>query len=136
MESGGQYTSNDVSEFMQLVAMFQFAALQQMGKLPNPATNQIERDLPHAKASIDMIEMLKAKTKGNLSGTEEELIDKVLFELHMNYVDEVDRAAKEDKDKAEGSGDASAAESGQEAGEEETGGSGGEIPDDDDSSTG
>jgi hypothetical protein len=82
--------------------MFQVAALQQMGKLANPMTNEIERDLQQAKASIDMIEMLQEKAKGNLSSKEEEFLDKVLFELRMNYVDESD---KESKEKADGEGD-------------------------------
>jgi hypothetical protein len=131
VESGDYTSSNGVTEFMQLVAMFQMAALQQMGKLPNPASNQIERDLQHAKASIDMIEMLKAKTKGNLSGMEEELLDKALFELHMNYVDEVDRAAKEEDEKPEGDGEAS-----QETGGDGTDDTGSETRDDDGSSAG
>lgn len=74
--------------FVHLIAMFQSAAMQQMGKLPNPATQKIERDLEQAKMSIDMIDMLKEKTTGNLSSTEQEFLDKLLFELHMNFVDE------------------------------------------------
>ena len=40
--------------FAQLVAMFQYAAMQQLGKVPNPVTGQIERDLEQARVSIDM----------------------------------------------------------------------------------
>lgn len=96
-----------MTRFLQLVAMFQMAALQQMGKLPNPLTNEIERELQQAKASIDMIEMLGDKTKGNLSDPEKEFLDKILFELRMNYVDEVSRAAEEEKEdkKAEEKGE-------------------------------
>jgi len=98
MENNEQSISNDVSMFLQLIAMFQMASLQQMGKLVNPMTNEVERDLQHAKASIDMLELIKQKTTGNLSEMEAEFLDKILFELHMNYVDEVDRAAKEEKE--------------------------------------
>jgi hypothetical protein len=112
MENDEQPISNDVSLFVQLVAMFQIAARQQMGKMANPVTNQIERDLQHAKASIDTLEMLKAKTKGNLSGVESEFLDKVLFELHMDYVDEVNRAAKEDEEKKEKTAEEKAEEQG------------------------
>ena len=97
MESNGQTLSFGEAQFMQLVSMFQVAALQQMGKLANPITNEIERNLEQAKASIDRIEMLKDKTRGNLSDTESEFLEKVLFELHMNYVDEADKDAKKDK---------------------------------------
>jgi len=83
--------SRDELLFLQLVALFQFAAMQQMGKLPNAASGKIERDLAQAKASIDMIEMLRAKTEARRSARESEYLDKVLFELRMNYVDEVNR---------------------------------------------
>ena len=87
--------------------MFQVAALQQMGKLANPVTNKIERDLQQAKASIDIVEMLQERTKGNLSERETEYLDKILFELHMNYVDEAEKEAKEKEngEKADGDGD-------------------------------
>ncbi len=81
--------------FVHLVTMFQVAAMQQMGKVQNPLTQKIERDLEQAKFSIDMLGMLKERTKGNLSNTEEQFLGKALFELQMNYVDEVDRAKKE-----------------------------------------
>lgn len=97
MENGGQSISPGEAQFLQLVSMFQVAALQQMGKLANPITNEIERNLEQAKASIDLVEMLKEKTAGNLSQLENEYLEKVLFELHMNYVDEADKDAKEDK---------------------------------------
>jgi hypothetical protein len=83
--------------------MFQMAAMQQMGKLVNPVTNEVEKDLSQAKASIDMIEMLKRRTEGNLSTSETEFLDKVLFELHMNYVDEATGKAEEDSKPSEAS---------------------------------
>jgi len=85
--------SRDETLFLQLVAMFQYAAMQQMGKLPNPATGKIERDLEQARVSIDMIEMLQSRTQAVRSAREGEYLDKVLFELRMNYVDESKRPA-------------------------------------------
>ena len=73
---------------IQLVLMFQTAALQHMGKLKNPLTDAIERDLPQARISIDMLEMLHAKMKGNLAEDEERIFSNVLQELRLNYVDE------------------------------------------------
>ena len=87
--------------FLHLITMFQVAAMQQLGKVMNPVTNKIERDLEQAKFSIDIISMLKEKTKGNLSPAEEEYLGKVVFELQMNYVDEADRANKETDDSEE-----------------------------------
>ncbi len=87
--------SRDELLFLHLVSMFQFAAMQQMGKLPNPVTGKIERDLEQARMSIDMIEMLHAKTAGSRTSAESEFLDKVLFELRMNFVDEKKRGGTE-----------------------------------------
>ena len=73
--------------------MFQYAAMQQMGKLPSPVTGKIERDLDQARISIDMIEMLHNRTQASRTARESEYLDKVLFELRMNYVDESQRPA-------------------------------------------
>lgn len=115
METNGQSISEDTSRLLQLIAMFQLAAMQQMGKLPNPITNEIERDLQQAKASIDVLETIKRKTQGNLSELETEFLDKVLFELHMNYVDEVSRPATDTKQEGGGS------ENGADGSKDETG---------------
>jgi hypothetical protein len=85
--------SGDVERFLQLVAMFQLAATQQMGKLPSPVSGEIERDLGQAKLSIDMLEMIERKTRGSRTAEENQFLEKVLFELRMNYVDETRRPA-------------------------------------------
>jgi len=74
--------------FLHLVFMFQTAALQQMGKLANPVTQMIERNLEQAKYSIDILEVIQEKTKGNLNEGESKFLDNVLFELRMNYLEE------------------------------------------------
>ena len=74
--------------FHHLVAMFQTLALQQLGKLVNPITGQLERDLQQAKITIDMLQMLKEMTTGNLEQSERMILDRALLELQMNYVDE------------------------------------------------
>jgi hypothetical protein len=87
-------SSRDETLFLQLVAMFQYAAMQQLGKLPNPMTGKIERELEQARVSIDMIEMLQRRTQAARSQRESEYLEKVLFELRMNYVDESKRPAE------------------------------------------
>lgn len=87
--------SRDEVLFVQLIATFQFAAMQQMGKIANPVNGEIERDLEQARASIDIVQMLQRKTEGHRSAREAEFLDKVLFELQMNYVDEVKRGETE-----------------------------------------
>ncbi len=75
--------------------MFQTLALQQLGKLINPVTEKMERDLQQAHITIDMLQMIKEKTAGNLSGRERGLLDGVLTELQLNYVDELKREEPE-----------------------------------------
>ncbi len=87
--------------FMQLILTFQGAAMQQMGKIKNPLTDKIERDLTQAAISIDMLDMIKQKTAGNLTKEEQQLIDHILSELKLNYVDELDRESKDKGEKKE-----------------------------------
>jgi hypothetical protein len=75
--------------FLGLITSFQAAAMQQMGKMPNPFTQQIERDMPQAKLSIDMLEMLEERTGGNLTSEEARFLKHVLTELRLNYVAEI-----------------------------------------------
>lgn len=77
--------------FHHLIAMFQTLALQQMGKLVNPITGKLERDLHQGKITIDMLQMIRDKTEGNLLQSEQGILDLALTELQMNYVDEVNR---------------------------------------------
>jgi hypothetical protein len=99
MEEGNSKDSK-VQLFLQLVLMFQTAALQQMGKIMNPITQKVEKDLNQAKFSIDILGMLQEKTQNNLSPEEKKFIDHVLFELRMNYLDEA-KAEKKDKESKE-----------------------------------
>ncbi len=80
--------------FLGLIHSFQAAAMQQMGKIANPYTDKIERDMRQAKLSIDMLEMLKERTSGNLTGEETRFIQHVLTELRLNYVAEVEEEKK------------------------------------------
>ncbi|MGQ9604292.1 MAG: DUF1844 domain-containing protein [bacterium] len=80
--------------FVNLVMLFKEAALQQMGKLINPITGKLEKNLDQARFSIDTLDMLKAKTAGNLSSEIERLLDTTLIELRMNYIAEVESESK------------------------------------------
>ena len=81
--------------FQHLVVMFQALALQQMGKLTSPITGKVERDLHQAKITVDMLEMIQEKTRGNLDDDEKRILDTVIMELQMNYIDETARADDE-----------------------------------------
>lgn len=64
-------------------------ALMHLGEIPNPLTGKVESDIPVAKQMIDIIGVLREKTRGNLDEGEEKLMDDVLFNLRMRYVDAV-----------------------------------------------
>ena len=81
--------------FFQLIFSLQAGAMQQMGKIASPLTGKIERDLNLAKASIDMLDMLQRKTEGNLTAEEKRLIEHTLYELRLNYVEEVKKGDSE-----------------------------------------
>ena len=78
--------------FTHLIAMFETLALQQLGKLVSPITGKVERDLRQARITIDMLVMIREKTAGNLEPAEQRIINAVVTELQMNYLDESKRA--------------------------------------------
>ena len=73
--------------FMQLIYMFHTSAMQGLGKIADP-TGQVNRNLEYVSQTIDLMEMLKEKTKGNISEDIEKMLDGMLSELRLNYVDE------------------------------------------------
>lgn len=77
--------------FMELVYSFQNLVMISLGKLVNPATNKTEKNLAQAKATIDVLRMLKTKTQGNLSEQELKLIEQVILNLQLNYADEAEK---------------------------------------------
>lgn len=75
-------------QLYQLILSLHAGAMQQMGKVASPFTGKVERNLAAARTTIDMVDMLKRKTAGNLSDDEAKLLEHVLYELRMNFVDE------------------------------------------------
>lgn len=70
-----------------LIATFEAAAMQQLGKIAHPLTGDVEVDLPSASDSIEMLAAIQRKTDGNLNADEKRLLEHVLYQLRMNYVD-------------------------------------------------
>ncbi|CAN5360540.1 hypothetical protein BH11BAC1_BH11BAC1_08170 [soil metagenome] len=77
--------------FIQLILIFHQNAIMAMGKLKNPVSDKIERDLVQAKQSIDMLEMIKEKTQNNISPELARTLEHALTELRLNYVDETNK---------------------------------------------
>jgi len=57
-----------------------------LGVLPDPMTQQQIKDLPQAKYNIDLLDVLKEKTKNNVTPDEEQALEQTLYELRMTYV--------------------------------------------------
>jgi hypothetical protein len=74
--------------FSNFVLSLSTTVLYHFGDFPDPATNKAEKNLTAAKQTIDMLNMLKNKTVGNLDNNEKELLDGILYELMMRYVKE------------------------------------------------
>lgn len=74
--------------FMVLVQQHEQIAMMGLGKIKNPATEKIEKELSQAKFAIDTLEMIQEYTKGNLNREEKDYLDFVLSNLRLNYVQE------------------------------------------------
>ncbi|MDO8536186.1 MAG: DUF1844 domain-containing protein [Candidatus Omnitrophota bacterium] len=61
-------------------------AVMALGDLENPVTHKKETNLEHAKILIDTLQMLKEKTKNNLSKDEDEAMSSILYDLRMRFV--------------------------------------------------
>lgn len=83
--------------FFNLITMFASSAWCQLGKVPNPVTNKMEKDLQGAQVTIDMLVMLKDKMKGNLTKKEEEMLTSTISNLQINYADEAAKPQVEEK---------------------------------------
>ena len=74
-------------DFSTLVLSLATSAMMHMGLVPDPATGEThEKNLPLAHQTIDTLEMLQHKTRGNLEEEEAKLLQSVLYELRMSYV--------------------------------------------------
>ena len=79
---------NEDQLFTQLLSIFYSSAMVALGKLKNPSTDQIERNLDQVQNSIEMLEVIKNKTAGNLSPQQSRMLESILTDLRLNFVDE------------------------------------------------
>lgn len=88
-EGGGTADSRQevAIDFSTFVYSLGTQAMMALGLLPDPITDKKEPNLEGARQLIDIIVMLREKTRGNLDGQEITLIDNLLFELRMRYVE-------------------------------------------------
>lgn len=84
--------------FMGLVYSLTQSAFISLGKLPDPMSGAIERNLPQASQTIDLLAAIQEKTKGNLEEDEEKFLNRTISDLRLNYVDEVNKQEEEKND--------------------------------------
>ena len=75
--------------FSSLIFSLSSAAFVNLGAIPDPNTGKVEKNLPLVKQTIDLLDLLREKTRNNLSPEEETLFDHLLYDLRMAYVREV-----------------------------------------------
>jgi hypothetical protein len=78
-------------DFPSYVLSYYTQSLVLLGEVPNPYTNKKEEDLEAARHTVDILGMLKDKTKGNLTAEEERLLDSVLYEVRMKYMAKINQ---------------------------------------------
>jgi hypothetical protein len=75
--------------FSSLLFSLSSSAFVSLGAIPNPNTGKVEKNLPLVKQTIDLLGLLRHKTRNNLTAEEETLFDHLLYDLRMSYVREV-----------------------------------------------
>ncbi len=73
--------------FLEYLTSLAYQAMVFLGEVPHPVTNLTEKDLQQAKMLIDTLLVLRTKTKGNLTRSEENTLNAALYELQMRFVE-------------------------------------------------
>lgn len=75
--------------FSTFILSLSSSVLMHLGEIPDPISKEKKKDLSLAKHTIDVMGMLQEKTKGNLTDNEKKLMDGILYDLRMRYVQQV-----------------------------------------------
>jgi len=86
--------SDEPSGFETLVSYLSTTTMFQLGLIPGPGGERIPPDMPNTKRTIDLLQVLQEKTTGNLTPNESRLLDDVLYELRMTFVEMQKRQAR------------------------------------------
>ena len=74
-------------DFHTFVLSLGSSALMNLGELERPGAGGAAKDLPMAKHTIDILAMLQEKTRGNLTADEDKLLDSLLYDLRLRFVE-------------------------------------------------
>ena len=86
-KSGG--AADSTAAFTSLVVMLSSSAWMGLGKVADPVSGDVKKDLEGARFSIELLVMLREKTKGNLGRDEERLLNGIIADLQGNYAEAV-----------------------------------------------
>ena len=75
------------ADFATLVLSLGSSAIMYLGKSEAPDGKEPTRNLPMAKHAIDLLTVLEEKTKGNLTSEEGQILESLLFDLRLRYVE-------------------------------------------------
>lgn len=101
MEKETQNLTKDQQQqmlFVMLIQQHQQICMMGLGKIMNPSTNKIERDLSAARYAIDTLAMMQEYTKGNTTAEVTEYLGHVLSTLRLNYVDEINSPQEQEQE--------------------------------------
>ena len=74
------------SEFQIFLSGLATTALLHLGEMPDPDSDEARENLPLAAQTIDLLTMLRQKTQGNLTEAEDQLFERLLYDLRVRYV--------------------------------------------------
>ena len=107
-ESTGTGSTDDLQSalFLDLVAQHAEMAMMFLGRVPHPQTGETVRDLETARLFISQLEMLEAKTRGNLNQREQALLKQALMTTRLAFVESVEAQPAKPDGKESGAGPA------------------------------
>jgi hypothetical protein len=87
MEQATEHSAAGGVTFSTLLMMFGTTGMAQLGVVPEPAGSEMRVDLDGARHTIELLEVLEQKTVGNLTEPEAGLLEGILFDLRLRYVE-------------------------------------------------
>jgi hypothetical protein len=94
VDASGHEIGGEPSGFETLVSYLSTTTMFQLGLLAGPGGERIPPDMTNAQRTIDLLAVLQEKTRGNLNADESRLLDDVLYELRMTFLELQKRMAR------------------------------------------
>lgn len=90
-KAAGRKQDMPAINFSTFIFSLNSSALVHLGAIADPTTGNTQKELAIAKQTIDILAMLQEKTRGNLTGDEQKLLEHILHDLRIKFVQEKDR---------------------------------------------